>query len=195
MSYLTGVTSGKLVDPLNLLPSDINIEDIAHSLALQNRYAGHTKFPLSVAQHSTILSYHVPKHLAFAALMHDAVEAFITDLPYPIKMRLDGYREMEDAVNASICSKFAIDPELLDAVKPYDRRICVDEMKQLCAFVDPELTVKALRVGQILELDWRDAEEDFLDRYYDLTREREDGNAGPAVVPVDVDKYLQGFVG
>ena len=70
MTYLTGIYSGKLVDPLNLSSSDIDIEDIAHSLALQCRYGGHVKFHYSVAQHSVILSYNVPKWLAFPALMH-----------------------------------------------------------------------------------------------------------------------------
>ena len=194
MTYLTGIYSGKLVDPLNLSSSDIDIEDIAHSLALQCRYGGHLKFHYSVAQHSVILSYNVPKWLAFPALMHDACEGFITDLPYPIKVRLEGYYEMEEAVITSICHKFKIDRSAMDAVKGYDRRICIDEMNQLCNFQDPVLvkTTKALRIGKIREMDWRDARDEFLDRFYELYDGEDDSGGGPmdAGALLSVDSFM-----
>ena len=43
---------GLKVNPLDLHPSEIWIEDIAHHLAIQNRFVGATVRPINVAQHS-----------------------------------------------------------------------------------------------------------------------------------------------
>lgn len=190
---MIGTLSGKLLDPFKLSPADIDIEDVAHSLSLQNRYTGHTKFPLSVAQHSVILSRNVPKHLALAALLHDGPEYLISDVAYPIKSRLDGYQEMEDLVTSVFILKFGLTFSDLDAVRDYDRRICVDEINQLCTFPAPK-GLKPLRVGKIREMDWRDARDEFLDRFYELYDGDDDAGGGPmdAGALLSVDSFMAG---
>lgn len=64
---------------------DFDIELIANSLARQGRYLGNGNHYLSVAEHCVFLSYVVPEEHAFAALMHDATEAFVGDLHTKIK--------------------------------------------------------------------------------------------------------------
>ena len=54
---------------------DIGIWQIAHVLSQVNRFAGHTLFPYSVAQHSLNASRIVAPEFAFEALMHDTAEA------------------------------------------------------------------------------------------------------------------------
>ena len=67
-----------------------NIDDIAHSLAHQNRYNGHTVVPYSVAQHCCLGAQYV-KHKGFGprsvlrALLHDAAEAYMGDIISPVK--------------------------------------------------------------------------------------------------------------
>lgn len=73
---------------------DVRITDIAHSLALQNRFLGHTKHPYSVAQHSlncllvarTFYSeYNEDNEWLLQVLLHDAAEAYIGDIATPVK--------------------------------------------------------------------------------------------------------------
>lgn len=82
--------SGRYVEPLNLDPSDVTIEDVAHSLSNQCRFSGHTSSFYSVAQHSVLVagscaSTGCDVETILWALLHDASEAYLVDLPRPIK--------------------------------------------------------------------------------------------------------------
>lgn len=73
---------------------DVRIEDIAHSLSLQCRYAGHSSVFYSVAEHSMMVSTMVPPGYRLEALLHDAAEAYCQDLCAPVKNYLPDYVEM-----------------------------------------------------------------------------------------------------
>lgn len=82
--------TGRLVDPLAMTPSDIDPADIAHSLAHQNRYAGHGSRPYSVLEHTfriyqALSLMGVQPTVCLQGLLHDAHEAYVTDLPHPLK--------------------------------------------------------------------------------------------------------------
>lgn len=84
--------------PASLAPEGrpINIKDIAHHLALINRFTGATTRPYSVAEHSLLcadiaLRDGHPLSAQMAALMHDAHEAYTTDLSSPAKVAVNGY--------------------------------------------------------------------------------------------------------
>jgi hypothetical protein len=78
--------SGKLIDIFDLKPEDICLEDIVHHLALRNRFSGATREPYSVAQHCCLAAiWAVPPLLKSVALLHDAEEAYIPDIPGPWK--------------------------------------------------------------------------------------------------------------
>lgn len=85
--------SGRYVRPLDLEPETIVIEDIAHALANQCRYSGHTKKFYSVGQHC-VLAVRVARTMLrigheveklFAILMHDSPEAYLQDVARPLK--------------------------------------------------------------------------------------------------------------
>jgi hypothetical protein len=66
------------------------IEEIAHALALINRFTGHAKRPYSVAEHSLLVATIAASEGAtpvqqLAALLHDAHEAYVGDLASPAK--------------------------------------------------------------------------------------------------------------
>ena len=135
----TNTFSGRVSRPLEPEKTDYNIEDIAHSLAMQCRWNGHTKTFYSVAQHSVYASRFIrikgerkptkEKSYKRAALMHDASEAYLCDIPRPIKGHLGRYKELEASTELAIQNNFGIltSPHLLEAVKEIDNALLVRE--------------------------------------------------------------------
>jgi 5'-deoxynucleotidase YfbR-like HD superfamily hydrolase len=83
-----GTSSGSVVYALAPETSDVNIEDIAHALARQCRFAGHIRqdvWHYSVAQHSVIVSQACLPKSALIGLLHDAAEAYVQHVIRPIK--------------------------------------------------------------------------------------------------------------
>ena len=80
---LTG--SGRLFDLYNPSREMVDIEDIANSLSKTCRWNGNIPDFYSVAQHSCLVAWLAPAPLAFAALMHDAAEAYTGDIIRPLK--------------------------------------------------------------------------------------------------------------
>lgn len=116
---------------------DINLTDIAHSLAMQCRYNGHCEEFYSVAEHCVhiagwILDKTKNKRLAFEGLMHDASEAYVCDVPRPIKPFLDpNYQTLETGVERAIARKWNLTLPWNEFVKEADSRICRDEYAAL----------------------------------------------------------------
>ena len=106
--------SGNLVHFLDPQQEDIEIEDIAHSLARTIRWGGHTHTALSVAQHSVNVSRIVKANggneaTQLHALLHDGSEAYIADLPRPVKAHCRDYQEIEDHLQAVIYQTFGLE--------------------------------------------------------------------------------------
>lgn len=96
------------------------IEDIAHALSHECRFGGHLPRFYSVAQHSVNCMLNVSSEHKLAALLHDASEAYLRDIPTPIKTRLSGYKELEDAIMTVIASKFKFQWPMSKEVKEVD---------------------------------------------------------------------------
>lgn len=116
-------------------PDDISLEDIAWSLSNLCRYNGHTRRMYSVAAHSILVSTQVPPEDRAWALLHDASEAYVSDLPAPIKAmpEMKPYRDMEARVMRAICIRFGLRTNMPESVREADRRIRVNEMRELMA--------------------------------------------------------------
>ena len=100
--------SGKLFE-LESPNHTIDIEDIAHALSNLCRFAGHCKKFYSVAEHSVHCSYITPQKYAKAALLHDASEAYLCDIPTPFKPYLGNYYELEEALQAEVAEYFGLE--------------------------------------------------------------------------------------
>jgi len=124
--------SGKAFWPLDPREDEIDIDDIAHALAMQCRYAGHCKRFYSVAQHSVLVAQSMPtKALARSALLHDATEAYLVDVPRPVKRFLTEYKAIEEKLYAFIARRFGVPEIIPDEVTEADNRILHDELQQL----------------------------------------------------------------
>lgn len=104
--------TGRQFWPADPRLGDVVIEDIAHSLAHQCRFAGHTREFYSVAQHSVLVSRLCSPANRLAGLLHDSTEAYTQDIIKPLKRQLAGYKELEDAW--AVCIGLTFGVELLD---------------------------------------------------------------------------------
>lgn len=126
--------TGRLVNPLNLSVDDIDILDIAHSLAHQCRWGGHCRSHFSVAQHSVYVSRRVPSEDALWGLLHDASEAYLIDLPRPLKHHPEFgqvYQAAEAKVMATVAEKFGLVFPRPSSVKVVDDRMLATEYRDL----------------------------------------------------------------
>lgn len=99
--------TGIYFNPLEIKGEHIEIRDIAHSLSLQCRGGGHIKHFFSVAQHSINCMLEAKARgysarVQLACLLHDASEAYISDITRPVKRQLPEYMEMEKVIQGQI---------------------------------------------------------------------------------------------
>lgn len=107
---------------------DIDIIDIAHSLSLQCRFNGHLPKFYSVAEHSWKISYRLPDEFALWGLLHDAAEAYISDVPHPVKCEIDTIEKIENRILEIICQKYNLIWPMPEIVKKVDGRMGTSEM-------------------------------------------------------------------
>lgn len=98
--------TGKKFHFLNPQPDEIDIIDIAHALSITCRFGGQCKQFYSVAEHSIRVAEIVPPEYKLRALLHDASEAYMPDLPRPEKAELPEFKVMEGTILVAIWDKF-----------------------------------------------------------------------------------------
>lgn len=123
--------SGRFVNVFEPKPDMFCIEDIAHALSHQCRFGGHLPNFYSVAQHSFITSQLVEEKDQVTALMHDASEAYLLDVPRPIKLQLANYKEIENGLMVMLAEVFQFQWPLPESVKKADEEMLVTEWNEL----------------------------------------------------------------
>lgn len=123
--------SGAYFDLLDPHGSAFTIEDIAHGLSNTCRYAGQCRSFYSVAEHSWHASFLVSEDHRFAALMHDAAEAFIGDVTRPLKALLPDYKRIERNVEDAIAERFGVVGMDADEVKRADLAMLAAEQAEI----------------------------------------------------------------
>ena len=171
--------TGKKFFPLKPNPADICIEDIAHSLSMQCRFAGHSKQFYSVAQHCNAMvncwfPHPEQRELAKYALMHDASEAYLTDIPRPLKHlpEFQFYREAEKRLTEMIYIKFGLNPVEPDEIKKADWEILCEEAMspRIMSPLHPNWTAKCEPLISFSECPPEKAERIFLENFKRLFR-------------------------
>ncbi|NKJ03159.1 hypothetical protein [Rhizobium sp. SG741] len=124
--------TGRQYWPCDPRPEEVFIEDIAHSLSLQCRYAGHCILHYSVAEHSVLIARWLRSTYgpmtALYGLLHDAPETYCVDVPRPLKPWLANYKEIEQRNWLAVAKRFGLNAEIPDIVHEADTRIIGDEL-------------------------------------------------------------------
>ncbi len=108
------VTYSKIsIDPVNPLPEQISGQDIAHALSFLCRGNGHVNYFYSVAAHSVNCALEAvhrgfDRKLVLACLLHDASEAYLSDVTRPVKKHLQQYIDLEKRMQAIIWQAFSL---------------------------------------------------------------------------------------
>ena len=128
--------TGKQFWPMDPRPEEIDIRDIAHSLAMQCRFNGHCERFYSVAEHSIhvfrlVTPMLVRVNTSMWGLLHDAAEAYLSDIPRPIKGHMMLYRELEFNLMAVIAERFGLEGEIPECVVEADNQMLATEAKHL----------------------------------------------------------------
>lgn len=138
MSYITTYTGAHFY-PTAPDEKNIHIEDIAHALSYICRGNGHVKNFFSVGQHCInctleAMARGYSRRVCLACLLHDAGEAYMSDVPRPVKMGMPQYRVLEDEIIRVVYEKYLgsdLTPEEQRLVKQVDDDMLYFDMKVL----------------------------------------------------------------
>lgn len=162
--------SGLQFNPIEIEERDILIEDIGHALSLLCRGGGHLKYFYSVGQHSINCAKEAEargwtKRVILACLLHDASEAYISDIIRPVKKYLTNYLEIEEGIMNVIFEKFELgdlSEEEKRQVKEIDDQMLESELSELIAGGEE---IEAPRLYAVPDLELRnfaDVEKEFI---------------------------------
>ena len=123
--------------PFDPRPADVCLPDIAAGLAHTCRFGGHCRQFYSVAQHSLHVSREFDEpRLQLLALLHDAGEAYVGDIPRPVKAELDQIERVEAAIREAVWTALGVDPPAAgewERVMAADDRLLAYEADRLLA--------------------------------------------------------------
>lgn len=129
--------TGKQFDPLWVTPESIDHRDIAHALSYIPRFAGHTRYFYPVAQHCCLMTQWFLKRRQITkakwTLLHEGEEAYMLDMPTPIKYldEMTPYRVLGKNVQYAIYRKYGLLGEPPKEVKELDTQIVIAEAREL----------------------------------------------------------------
>lgn len=160
---------GKQFFPLAPKPDDVDIVDIARSLSFLCRFNGHCRAFYSVADHSIRVSNIVSDEYALWGLLHDAAEAYVSDLPRPVKQAIPEFSVHEDKVLDVIMKRHGLQMPMPGPVREADDILLVTEARDLMAPPPADWGLAAKPLDErIRPLSPEQAFETFLARYEQL---------------------------
>lgn len=174
-SYITTYKKHRF-SPLSPSVTDIDIYDIAHALSYTCRANGHFNRFYSVAQHSINCAKEAKKRgcniqTQLLLLLHDASEAYISDITRPVKMYLHEYKRIEKELQRVIlnCFKIVPDEKMLETEKEIDNMLLNAEFLEMMEERINADEITLLSVPDFEERDFKNVEKEFLSVFTELT--------------------------
>ena len=171
--------SGRRFRPLSPDAGEIVITDIAHALSQQCRFSGHTFVPYSVAEHSVRVAellerWAAPRSVQLWGLLHDASEAYLVDIPQPLKHTeaFAPYRAAERELMAAVCTRFGLSQAEPAMVRRADATLLATEARDLMPYRREHWIglVEAPLPETIKPWHSSSAKREFLARFEELSR-------------------------
>jgi uncharacterized protein len=152
-----------------------DIAEISHALAHLCRFTGHTPEFYSVAQHCCLVWDHLPVRFKLAGLLHDATEAYISDLSAPLKHMpgMEYYNELEERLYSRIAAVFGLPGRLPREVVEQDLRALATEAKSFFGadvYHDWNLPYRAWNKTKIECWTSEQAERGFMERFWKVKK-------------------------
>ena len=172
MNNVMNTYNKKIFNPWHMTTNDVDIRDIAHALSLLCRGCGHVKFFYSVGLHclncanEAISRQYEPK-IQLACLLHDASEAYISDIIRPVKSQLLEYQQLENKIINTIYEHFnlQLNTEDLKKVKAIDDDMLKNEMPIIFSTCLLDNIPKLASNPIIEELPFKKVEQDYLNMF------------------------------
>lgn len=173
--WIQAYTGGK-IHVVALRPEEITISDIAAGLCHESRFNGQyapNKF-YSVAEHCVHVSRMCERKDALYGLLHDASEAYLKDIPSPLKHSpmMTQYRKLEAATQKKIFEKFGLTGVCPQSVHDADERLLAIEAHVLKRPIHPDWKINPVWTSDVpLYLGWpcEKAYDEFMKRFEELT--------------------------
>lgn len=168
--------AGRKFYVLDPRPEDICIEDIAHALANAPRFAGHTRYFYSVAEHSVRVAWALrdkgfDRRIQYAGLHHDDSDAYIGDMPRPFKYlpEFKFFRDAEHNIMIAIAATLQFDYPKPEAVNWADNAVLGTEARDLMRpCIDDWHLKHPCLPTRIRPWSPRKAKREFLELFYEL---------------------------
>ena len=175
MSYITTYQKHR-VDPIHMDEGLIDISDIAHALSLLCRANGHFPHFYSVGQHSVNCMNEAKargysKRVQLGCLLHDASEAYLSDITRPVKPFLQNYMEIEAQLQTKIYRKWLL-PDLteeeLRQIRAVDDAMLYAEFLELMGERVFEEAIAMQSSPLLAQVDFASVEQTFLSAFHSL---------------------------
>lgn len=167
-------SSGNKIYYTNPKPGQIELEDLAHGLAMNSRFGGQTTEFYSVAKHSILVSKELEKQgfgpkVQVYGLLHDAAEAYVGDVPAPLKKELENFRKIEHGIMDAIWGALDIQPpsdEDWKRIKKADRVLLNYEASEIVS--QDGWTEEVNRDYKLKSNSWEDDKRKFMEKFREL---------------------------
>ena len=173
--------SGTMFDPLNPNPEQIYITDIAHALSMLCKANGHGRNFYSVGQHcincmKEASARGCSRKVQLACLLHDASEAYLSDIIRPVKQNFPQYMKIEKKLQETIWNQYlgeTLTQEEETQVRDINDTLLYYEFLKLMNTKLTDIVPKMDSLPEFQFISFSECENQYLQFFYYLTNKNQ----------------------